>query len=215
MVGYIAMTYKNLFLTIMNSRDYIHDSKTGLDIRFQIDNEKKRVYIMFQETKTIRDWIFNFLIYPIKISNGVSFTKVCYGFYRQAKAALKIIKEAIVAHNELIAYDIYFCGWSQGAATAAITAYLLTEVCPLPNMHYVGYGCPQFCFGNISAAIIFGVFRSVNNFLYEKDWIKNLVPFLKRSAVYNVIPPKTPRDLIERHEVYMDCKYPKELDDEE
>lgn len=210
------MKYIDLFNEIQLSRDYYEDPKTGVNWRYHVDDEAKRVYIEFQETKTDnnwKDWFYNLLVIPktVKSTHGEKI-KVPLGFYLQAKAACSYILADFYGTRGIHLsnlYEWYFVGWSLGGAVAGISGFILGEMFGVKR-HLIQYGTPSYCYNEKSLQTLCGNFSTVSNFLYKNDWIKPLVPFCKRPPSTNVQPqnPDEPKTLDQRHRCYGHCLYP-------
>ena len=210
------MKYIALFNEIQLSRDYYEDPQTGVNWRYHIDDEAKRVYIEFQETKTdkdFKDWFYNLLVIPKTIEENNKKITVPLGFYLQANAASTYIC-ADYTRGKLpnlargYNYAWYFCGWSLGGAVAGITGFLLQNI--LANeRHLIHYGTPAYCFNKKSLNNLCNSFATVKDFLYKNDWIKPLVPLCKRPPSIDVQPsnPDDPQTLDQQHRVYGHCIY--------
>ena len=198
------MKYINLFNELQLSRDYIHDKKSNADWRYNIDTAAKRVYVEVQETKTGLDWIQNFKVLPVTVTNsyGQQIT-VPLGAKQQANA----IVADVMSHLAYADFDWYFCGWSQGGMSSGIAGFMLKGV--VKSIHYIGWGTPAFLWGKKSLATFINAFDSVVSFLYSNDWIKSLIPLYKCPASYDVKPvnPDVPKTLDQRHRVYSHCDY--------
>lgn len=198
------MKYVDLFNELQLSRDYIHDKKSSADWRYNVDTVAKRVYVEVQETKTGLDWIQNFKVLPVIVTNscGQQIT-VPLGAKQQADAIIADIMDHLVYAD----FDWYFCGWSQGGMSAGTTGFMLKGV--VKSVHYIGWGTPAFLWGKKSLAIFISALDSVVNFLYSNDWIKSLIPLYKRPTSYDVKPinPDNPQTMDQRHRVYGHCDY--------
>lgn len=201
------MKYLDLFNEIQLSRDYNLDKKTGANWRYRIDKKEKRIFVELQETKTFWDWVFNFLVIPVVVTNGKKKIITTLGFYLQAKAVFNYVYEDWLNSKFPIGYQWFFTGWSQGGATSAILGFLMDGIV---QSNLIMYGTPAFCFGQKSLDTLCGCFGTVENFLYENDWIKSLILLCKRSPSTNVEPkdPDKPENLDQRHRVYGHCLYP-------
>lgn len=202
------MKYVDLFNEIQLSRDYNLDKKTGANWRYSINDREKRIFVELQETKTFWDWLFNFLVIPVTIKNrkGKKMT-VPLGFYLQAKAVFNYVYEDWLDGKFPNGYQWIFTGWSQGGVSCAILGFLMDGIV-FGNL--IMYGTPSFCFNQKSLDVLYSCFGTVENFLYEYDWIRHLVPFCKRPPSTNVQPqnPDEPKTLDQRHRVYGHCLYP-------
>ena len=201
------MKYLDLFNEIQLSRDYSHDKKTGVDWRYRIDKKEQRVFVEMQETKTGWDWVFNFLAIPKTVKNGKLKITVPLGFYLQAKAAFEQVYEDWLNGKFPAGYQWFFTGWSQGGASAAVLGFLMHGIV---YGNLIMYGTPAFLANQKSLETLCGCFDTVDNFVYENDWILPLVPLYKRPPSVNVQPkdPDNPETLDQRHRVYGHCLYP-------
>ena len=202
------MKYRDLFNEIQLSRDYLEDKRTGVNWRYNVNKTERRVFIELQETKTLKDWLFNFMFLPVPFKTADNKTVwVTLGFLLMAKAAFDyILIDYDVSLKEYAAYDWFLTGWSQGAAVPAIIGNMLKKAKGV-KVHYIGYGCPAFCFGKKSVKRLFSVFETCISFLYERDWIKHLIPFCRRIETVTVKPWNEPKNLDQRHRVYSKADY--------
>lgn len=200
------MRYVDLFNELQLSRDYIHDRKSGADWRYHVDRESRRVYVEVQETKTFLDWLHNLNVIPKKVYNSQGrMIKVPSGAYRQAEAIAGHIMLAMTK-PDLLGFDWYFCGWSQGGMSSGIAAFMLSGI--IPKVHYIGWGTPKFLSKESVRAFLTSL-KSWSNFLYRDDWIADLIPLYSRPDSCDVTPvnPDVPETLDQRHRVYGHCVY--------
>ncbi len=204
------MKYLDLFNELQLARDYFEDPKTGVNWRYHIDNRAKRIYVECQETKTLKDWFYNWLFIPKTVKVGKKKIIVPLGVYLQAKALFDYIY-ADYTNGKLPCgcdYTWYFVGWSLGGEVAGTIAFLLQNIISTKR-HLIMYGTPAYCLGQKSLDTLCAQFVTIKNFIYENDWIKKLIPGYKRPESENVQPsnPDNPQTLDQRHRVYGHCIY--------
>lgn len=195
------MDTQELFLTIQNSTDYREDPE-GCQINWKYIKKGQTVYILCQETKTKKDWFYNFLFFPVLAKINGKFVLLHFGWYLLAKKLFKYVVYDLMYDDNLgDANSIVFTGWSAGAAVAQIVGAMVADRC-WDKLSFCGYGMPAFCWTQKSRIHLETLFFNYVNFLYERDWIKYIVPFCKR-YVNGIIKPWTePKTLDERHRVY-------------
>lgn len=201
------MKYLDLFNEIQLSRDYYEDSKTGANWRYHIDDENRRIYIEVQETKTKKDWFYNFLIFRKKINcAGNKKIIVPLGFYLQARPIINDVFNRLCFNYHYDCYEWFFAGWSLGGATAAIAGFVLAPIIN-KKANLIMYGTPAFCARKKDVKTLCEGFMSVRNFVYTNDWIFHLIPGWHRPECENVQPDKATETLDQRHRVYGHCTY--------
>lgn len=108
------MTHSKLFLMIKNKRDWRHCKSGKLSAEWGTYEEEDIVYILFQETDGLTDWIQN-----------LSFTKRKYGklkFHHGFYELYDLMRDDVIRFVESLPKDktLVVSGWSQGAAIAQI-----------------------------------------------------------------------------------------------
>ena len=108
------MKHNELFSLIKNKRDWIHCKSGRLSAEWSTYEEKDTVYILFQETDGVSDWIQN-----------LSFTKRKYGklkFHHGFYGLYDLMKDDIINYVKRVPENktLVVSGWSQGAALAQI-----------------------------------------------------------------------------------------------
>lgn len=199
-------SYKQLFLEIANSTDYTTNKLTGASWRYYVDEADRRVYVQLQETKTFQDWLFNFLIIPVKLKReDGEYIRVPLGNYLQFKSVYKDIIETVKPYLEEH-YILYTTGWSQGAITAGLLSFYMGaddwNKCIL-------YGCPKFLKDWTSISTYYGTVNYVN-FLYPDDPIKEVVPCYKElpgTVMDGFVPDFPPVTLDDKHRIYGHSSY--------
>lgn len=207
------MKYVDLFNEIQLKRDYYEDLVTGANWRYTVNDDEKRVFVEVQETKTLKDWMYNFNVIPVKVEDNYGRTiTVPMGMRSQAEVVIQDILDHVngVKTDKHLPtdYEWYFTGWSLGGMVAGIAGFALNGKLGV-KQHYIGYGTPAFLWGKKSLATFIKTFESVKNYLYNDDWIQSLIPLYKRPDYEDVKPvnPDNPQTLDQRHRVYGHCKY--------
>lgn len=214
------MELKELFLVIQNSTDYREDPDgSELNWKYLRDDENKLLFILVQETKTKKDWLYNFLFIPRIYKYYGQRVIVHSGWYRLARKLATFILYDMY-YGELkpyTDYQIVFTGWSAGAAVAQLAGTIVQSRFYYPNLdemmkhgkhdltgqlQFVGYGQPAFCFGKKSVERMKAPYFGFINFLYEKDPIRFVVPFCSRFTNGTIKPEKDPKTWDEKHRVY-------------
>lgn len=134
------MKHNELFSMIKNKRDWIHCKSGRLSAEWSTYEEDDTVYILFQETDGVSDWIQN-----------LSFTKRKYGklkFHRGFYELYNLMKDDIIDYVKRIPENktLVVSGWSQGAA--------LAQVC-VQDIHFhtgrksvlISFGAPMAIYG--------------------------------------------------------------------
>lgn len=201
-------SYRQLFLEIANSTDYKTNKLTGASWRFYVDEADKRVYVQFQETKTFQDWLFNFLIVPVKLKRkDGKYIKIPLGNYLQFKSVYKDIIKAVEPYIKAY-YDLYTTGWSQGAVTAGQLAFF-DNYFNHSQKSCIMYGCPKFLKDSASVSTYYTSVHYVN-FLYSEDPIREAVPCYKKlpdTVTYGFVPDFPPVTLDDKHRIYGHSSY--------
>lgn len=113
---------QELFYTIKYTRDY---TKIGYDLDYKItvDDEKKEITILFEESESDEDWKNNCFVWPwpLKLDEKIIWTT--YGYAKIYKSAQDIpFNEFYRCIEENPDYKIIIRGWSLGSAMAKIIA---------------------------------------------------------------------------------------------
>ena len=192
------MNTRDLFLIIQNSQDYKHE-KHGIDWKYLVSHEERRVYVLVQETKTKQDWFYNFIFFPVpaKLRDNC-WVWIHAGWKYLAKKLMKLVEEDM---KDLPDYEYVFTGWSAGAAVAEYLGAMLINKYGL-KAYYVGYAQPAYCYTKDSLSHITGCYYRYINYLYDNDWIRYFTPFCKREFISTIVPDFEPKTLDERHRVY-------------
>lgn len=108
------MKHNELFSLIKNKKDWRHCKSGKLSAEWDIYEEGDIVYILFQETDGVSDWIQN-----------LSFTKRKYGklkFHHGFYELYDLMRDDIIEYVKSIPSNktLVVSGWSQGAAIAQI-----------------------------------------------------------------------------------------------
>ena len=196
-------SYKQLFLEIANSTDYKTNKLTGASWRYYVDESDKRVYVQFQETKTWQDWIFNFIIIPVKLKNDFGqWIKVPLGNYLQFKSVYKEITEIIKPYLDN-GYQLFTSGWSQGGVTTGLFGFMN------PFATIIMYGTPKFLKRKEDVETYDTVVDYIN-FLYPDDPIRDVVPDYHRptrTMSDGFVPDFPPESLDDKHRIYGHATY--------
>lgn len=200
------MDTKELFLTIQNSTDYKHE-KHGIDWKYIVNHEERRVYVLVQETKTKQDWFYNFLAFPVPAKLRGETVWIHAGWKFLAEKLMKLVEEDM---KDLPDYDYVFTGWSGGAAVAEYLGAMLIykhgidtyRVSNPKKAYFVGFAQPAYCYTLESLYHITASYYRYVNYLYDNDWIRYFTPFCKRDSISTIEPDFEPKTLDERHRVY-------------
>lgn len=108
------MKHNELFSMIKNKRDWTHCKKGKLSAEWGTYEEDDIVYILFQETDGMSDWVQN-----------LSFTKRKYGklkFHHGFYELYDLMRDDVISFVESLPLNktLVVSGWSQGAAIAQI-----------------------------------------------------------------------------------------------
>lgn len=204
------METKELFCVIQNSRDWQTDDK-GKDLQYKImlNHEERRVYILVEETKTRKDWFYNFLFlpFPFRLKKG-TWLIVHSGWLYLSKTLFECVKKTILYTPELNraffgGYEVLFSGWSAGVPLVELLAARFCKAKLVEKPLLVGFASPAYCYGKKTAATIKGLFSEYLNYLWYNDWIKYVVPLCKRNVRGDVFEKDAPcKTLDERHRIY-------------
>ena len=218
------MDTQELFLTIQNSTDYREDP-AGFQINWKYirNDEEKAVYILVQETKTRKDWRFNFQFLPRIYKYYGQRVAVHSGWYKLANILANYILYDLRYGElkEVSGYRFIFTGWSAGAAVAQIAGTIIQSKFFYPSvesilehgkhdltgqLEFVGYGQPAFCYGKKTVERMKAPFFGYINFLYQSDPIRFVVPFCSRYTNGQIIPEMQPQTWDEKHRIYGKAK---------
>ena len=108
------MTHNEIFSMIKNKRDWTHCKKGRLSAEWGTYEEDDVIYILFQETDGMSDWVQN-----------LSFTKRKYGdlkFHHGFYELYDLMRDDVIKFVESLPKNktLVVSGWSQGAAIAQI-----------------------------------------------------------------------------------------------
>lgn len=143
----------------------------------KIDNEEKKVRLIFEESKGKRDWLNN-LAFPIKPYKKQENTLwVAHGWCNAYKSCNDEIQNAFIeALEEHNGYFPIICGWSYGGAMAVLAAedfYFRTKI--RPNL--ITFGAPKPIFGKKSMKHIQDCCGVIKQYANVNDCVCNLPPF--------------------------------------
>ena len=121
--------------------------------------EDKVLYITFQGSLSLTDWIYNFLAWSV--------TGTHYGIYMKYKY---IKKDILDICNNTLCYEVIVTGHSQGAAVALLAYYDIKK----PVKAYL-FGCPK----------IFSLWKA----LYLKNKSKKVFSYRLRNDIVTYLSP--------------------------
>lgn len=155
-------------------------TKSGDDVDWTtlVDHEEKKVYLLFQQSVSKRDWQNNFN-FPVKLyKNQQSCLKVARGWGDAYKSCNDdIMRILITRHNDNPDYEVYICGWSYGGAMAVIASedfYFRTGIKP----HLVTFGAPKPLFGKDTLSYVKSCLADAVQYAHRNDLVTVLPPFI-------------------------------------
>ena len=156
--------------------DY-HESGDHVNWLIKVDENEKKVYLLFEESNGKRDWLNN-LAFPVKPYKKQENTLlVAHGWCNAYKSCNDEIQKAFI--SKLEEYNGFFpiiAGWSYGGAMAVLAAedfYFRTK--QRPNL--ITFGAPKPIFGKKSMNHIKESCGIIRQFANVNDCICNLPPF--------------------------------------
>ena len=153
-----------LFKRIRRNDNYRHIGRE-LSYKFFIDRADKTIYLCFQGSNGLVDWLKNLLAIPKKMEpyNGCGWF-VHMGFALAWRSGNDTIMEELrLFHERLPDFNIVFCGFSHGAALAQLAAQ---------NWHHLtGQRCECVTFGSPKLAWGDNAQRVLNNAMILTNWI--------------------------------------------
>ena len=154
-----------LFKRIHRRDNYRHIGRK-LSYKFFIDRNDKIIYVCFQGSNGLTDWLHNFLIIPTAMEpyKGCGW-RVHKGFARVWRSGNDIIMEETraLAERLLPGFEVIFCGFSHGAALAMLAAQ---------NWHFLmGQRCKCVIFGSPKLAFDDNAQRVLINSMHLTNWI--------------------------------------------
>jgi len=154
----------DLFSRIHRNDNYRHIGRE-LSYKFFVDRVNKVIYLCFQGSNGLVDWLKNFLAIPTRMEPY----KGCGWFVHKGFALAwrsgndTIMEELRMFHERLPNFDIVFCGFSHGAALAQLAAqnwnYLTGQ-----RRQCVIFGSPKLAWGDNAQRIL-------NNAMILTNWI--------------------------------------------
>lgn len=176
--------------------DHIWDvdyNKSGFDLDWlvEVDNDEKKVRLLFCPSNSAKDWIVNiggFLPY-------ISFPFVmCFGWKHVFDECKKqIMEEFIRKINDNKCYEIEICGHSYGGAEsiiAAIELYKQTKI----KANVITFGAPRPMIGFLSALMVRFCVKSIIQYAHWSDCVTYCPPLIgyhnvktKRLGKFNFI----------------------------
>lgn len=138
------MTHGELYEWLKHNNDYIHITKNGYDVSFNVYDKGECQWVVFEESIQKTDWISNFNFIPTRWQ-GLT---VHRGYVGQYMIVRDILMGMVSADK-----PTYCIGWSLGGALAALCAYdLQIELRLSPTL--ITYGSPKVCWNRKSAGMI-------------------------------------------------------------
>ena len=153
-----------LFIRIHRRDNYRHIGRE-LSYKHFTDRNNKIIYVCFQGSNGLSDWLHNFLAIPTTMEpyKGCGW-RVHKGFARVWRSGNDIVmKETITLAKKLSGFAVVFCGYSHGAALAMLAAQ---------DWHYrTGQKCQCVIFGSPRLAWGDAAQRVLNNAMYLTNWV--------------------------------------------
>ena len=166
-----------LFQRIDRRDNYKHIGKE-LSYKHFIDREDKIIYVCFQGSNGMSDWLHNFLVIPTHMEpyNGCGWF-VHAGFARVWRSGNDtIMEETRMLAERLPDFKVKFCGYSHGGPLAMLAAqnwnFLTNEKCNCET-----FGPPMLAWGDAAQ-------RVLNNSMNLTNWVN-------RADVVTTVPLKS------------------------
>ena len=170
------MTSSELYKKIKTT-SYIK-SGDEVDWKVEADNKERIVYLLFQETRSKRDWQVNFN-FPAKIyKKQTSCITVAQGWGNAYKSCNdEIMKSLIDMANIHPDYKVLICGWSYGGAMAIIASedfFYRTK----RKADVITFGAPKALFGIKTYKYLKSCTNEVKQYAHINDVVPLVPPFI-------------------------------------
>jgi len=128
------------FYDIKHTSDY---TEIGIDVDYKVyvDDDKKEVVLLFEETDSNTDWKHNFLFFPFPLKLDKTCFWITYGYAKIYKSTNnKPINDFVIACLSHQDYKRCVRGWSLGSAMAKIAVRHLLSYARLSIDELTTYG---------------------------------------------------------------------------
>ena len=169
------MMHPSKLFTRIHRRDNYRHIGRELSYKHFIDRTDKIIYVCFQGSNGLTDWLHNFLAIPTAAEpyNGCGW-KVHKGFARVWRSGNDTIMEETLALTErLPGFEVVFAGYSHGAALAQLAAqnwnFLTAQRASQRHAERpqcVTFGSPKLAWGIEAMAVL-------NNAMHLTNWINH------------------------------------------
>ena len=161
--------------------------ETGKDLDYYIctDEKNKLIYLSFEDSQTVSDWLYDFAFFARSYEHGNFRIKAHGGFISVWKSGCSVIMEELfeVAKNNPD-YEFVITGWSMGGALAHLAAEefnFRTRTEPsLPDSGkkavLITYGTPYLLWGKETRSYFEKCVKASYNFAHKKDIFAKLPP---------------------------------------
>lgn len=147
----------------------------NVDYKVVVKKKEERVYLVFQDSEGLRDWINNFR-FPAEIyKNQETCLKVHKGYGRAWKSCNDIIMKDFIKKVKETGYKPTIVGWSYGGAMSQLAAedfFYRTRTKPT----VITFGSPKI-FGNKASRELLRKVSNTIQFAHKNDIVTKLVPF--------------------------------------
>ena len=178
-----------LFKRIHRRDNYRHIGRE-LSYKHFVDRGEKIVYVCFQGSNGLSDWLHNFLAVPTAMEpyEGCGW-RVHKGFARVWRSGNDIIMEETRALAErLPGFEVVFCGYSHGAALAQLAAQNWHWLGMAERPRCVAFGAPKLAWGDAAVRVLQNAIR-LTSWINRADAVTG-VPLRKwgfRHAAENIV----------------------------
>lgn len=146
-----------------------------VDYKVVSNKIEKKVYLLFQDSECLRDWINN-LNFPVKLyKNQQSCLKVHRGYGQAWKTCNDIVMNDFITEVKKTGFKPVISGWSYGGAMAQLASedfYFRTGIKPA----VITFGSPKI-FGNKKSKSYVESITDTVQYAHKNDIVTKLVPF--------------------------------------
>ncbi|MCL2381343.1 MAG: hypothetical protein FWC64_07080 [Treponema sp.] len=153
-----------LFDLIHTRRNYRHIGRE-LSYKFFIDRANRVIYLCFQGSNGLSDWLHNFLAIPKRMEPYKDCGWFVHtGFARVWLSGNDVVMEELRTYTErLSGFKVVFCGFSHGGPLAMLAAQNWNDITGT-RCECVIFGSPKLAWGDNAQRIL-------NNSMFLTNWI--------------------------------------------
>lgn len=168
-------TPDELFQIIKNAQ--YTKSGDSVDWTIVIDDEDKRVRLVFEESSGKRDWINN-LTFPIKPYKDQENTLWLQRGWANAWRTCndEVCEAYITSLNEHSDYEAEIIGWSYGGAMAQIAGEDISYRTGRKDLILTTFGSPKPLFGRKTKKYVASCFKEAHQYMHRRDCVPLMIP---------------------------------------